>query len=126
MQAAVVEFAQNVLKLEDANSIEMDRTCKNPVISLMEEQKMVNDKGGTMRLGSYSCKLVKGSIAHEAYKSLKISERHRHRYEFNNKYKDAFAKAGLVATGINEEIDLVEIIEIPKHPWFVGVQFHRI
>jgi CTP synthase len=85
---------------------------------------MVNDKGGTMRLGSYSCKLVKGSIAHEAYKSLKISERHRHRYEFNNKYKDAFVKAGLVATGINEEIDLVEIIEIPKHPWFVGVQFH--
>lgn len=124
MQAAVVEFAQNVLKLEDANSIEMDRTCKNPVVSLMEEQKMVNDKGGTMRLGSYSCKLTKGSLAHKAYKSLRINERHRHRYEFNNKYKDAFVKAGLVATGINEEIDLVEIIEIPKHPWFVGVQFH--
>lgn len=124
MQVAIIEFAQNVLNLEDANSIEMDRTCKNPVISLMEEQKLVNEKGGTMRLGSYSCKLSKNSKAYKAYSSLKIKERHRHRYEFNNIYKEAFSKAGLIATGVNLETQLVEIIEIPKHPWFVGVQFH--
>ncbi|MDD2634734.1 MAG: CTP synthase [Bacteroidales bacterium] len=124
MQCAVIEFAQNVLNLEDANSIEMNRKCKNPVISIMEEQKMVTEKGGTMRLGSYPCKIMKGSNAHKAYQSLKINERHRHRYEFNNKYLEMFTNAGMVATGINPETKLVEIIEIPKLKWFVGVQFH--
>jgi len=124
MQCAVIEFAQNVLKLEDANSIEMNRKCKNPVISIMEEQKMVTEKGGTMRLGSYPCKLLRDSNAYRAYKTLKINERHRHRYEFNNKYQEMFSKAGMIATGVNPETELVEIIEIPKHKWFVGVQFH--
>ena len=124
MQCAVIEFAQNVLELEDANSLEMDRKCKNPVINLMEHQKMITEKGGTMRLGSYPCKLNKGTNAHKAYKSIKINERHRHRYEFNNKYLKAFEKAGMRASGINPETELVEIMEIPKHKWFVGVQFH--
>ncbi len=124
MQAAVIEFAQNVLKLENANSIEMDIKCKNPVISLMEAQKLIHEKGGSMRLGSYSCKLLKDSIAHKAYNTLKIKERHRHRYEFNNMYQEMFSKAGMIATGLNIETELIEIIEIQKHPWFVGVQFH--
>jgi CTP synthase len=124
MQMAVIEFAKNVLKLEDANSLEMDRKCKNPVINLMEEQKMVTEKGGTMRLGSYPCKLSKDSNAYNAYQTLKINERHRHRYEFNSNYEEMFVKAGMVPTGINPETELVEIVEIPKHKWFVGVQFH--
>jgi CTP synthase len=124
MQCAVIEFARNVLMLEDANSLEMDRKCKNPVINLMEEQKMVTEKGGTMRLGAYPCKLNKGSNSYKAYKTLEISERHRHRYEFNNSYLEAFEKAGMVAAGINPETQLVEIVEIPQHKWFVGVQFH--
>jgi len=124
MQISVIEFAQNVLKLEDANSLEMDRKCKNPVINLMEEQKLVTEKGGSMRLGAYPCKLLKDSIAYKAYNTPKISERHRHRYEFNNLYQEEFSKAGMIATGINPETQLVEIVEIPKHRWFVGVQFH--
>jgi CTP synthase len=124
MQCAVIEFAQNVLKLEDPNSLEMDQKCKNPVINLMEEQKMITDKGGTMRLGSYPCKLLKDSKANKAYGTLKISERHRHRFEFNNSYLEMYSKAGMIATGINPETELVEIVEIPKHKWFVGVQFH--
>jgi len=124
MQCAVIEFAQNVLHLEDANSLEMDRKCKDPVINLMEAQKMITEKGGTMRLGSYPCKLEKGSNAFNAYGTQKINERHRHRYEFNNSYKDMYAKAGMVATGINPLTELVEIVEIPEHKWFVGVQFH--
>ena len=90
----------------------------------MEEQKMITEKGGTMRLGSYPCKLLKDSKANHAYKTQKINERHRHRYEFNDQYQELFSKAGLIATGINPETNLVEIIEIPKHKWFVGVQFH--
>lgn len=124
MQCAVIEFAKNVLNLEDANSLEMDHKCANPVINLMEEQKMITEKGGTMRLGSYPCKILKDTNAHKAYGATKINERHRHRYEFNNSYQEMYSKAGMIATGINPETELVEIVEIPKHKWFVGVQFH--
>jgi len=124
MQCAVVEFARNVLKLENANSLEMDMNSKYPVINLMEDQKMITEKGGTMRLGSYPCKLTKETNAYNAYQTIKINERHRHRYEFNSEYQEMYAKAGMVATGVNPETQLVEIIEIPSHKWFVGVQFH--
>ena len=124
MQSAVIEFSRNVLGLKDANSIEMNPKTKNPVICLMENQKTIKQKGGTMRLGSYKCKIQSKSNAHKAYKCLEISERHRHRYEFNNQYKDQLEKAGLTTSGINKDNNLVEIIEIPKHKWFVGVQFH--
>jgi CTP synthase len=95
-----------------------------PVIDMMEEQKNITDLGGTMRLGSYPCKVEKGSKAYEAYKKQNIAERHRHRYEFNNKYREDFIKAGMIPTGINPDHDLIEIVEIPDHPWFVGAQFH--
>jgi len=124
MQCAVIEFARNVLGLADANSTEMVRSTQNPVIDLMETQKGIIDKGGTMRLGAYLCVIKKGTKAAQAYRKTEIHERHRHRYEFNNAYLDQFEKAGMVATGFNPETGLVEIIEIPKHPWFVGVQFH--
>jgi CTP synthase len=123
MQCAVVEFAQNVLGLS-SSSREIDNETQHPVIDLMEEQKKVEDKGGTMRLGAYSCNLEEGSFAHKAYGSTQISERHRHRYEFNSAYKDTFEKAGMKASGINLDTGLVEIIEIPNHPYFIGVQFH--
>jgi CTP synthase len=123
MQCAVVEFAQNVLGLS-SSSREIDNETQHPVIDLMEEQKKVEDKGGTMRLGAYSCSLEEGSFAHKAYGSTQISERHRHRYEFNSAYKDTFEKAGMKASGINLDTGLVEIIEIPNHPYFIGVQFH--
>ena len=102
----------------------MDPETSAPVINLMHEQKEVTDKGGTMRLGAYECYLKNKSNAYNAYKNNKISERHRHRFEFNNKYKDDLEEAGLIATGINKKNNLVEVIEIPSHPWFVGVQFH--
>ncbi len=124
MQCAVIEFARNVLGLEDANSLELDEKCANPVINLMEEQKLVTEKGGTMRLGAYPCVLTECSHAVEAYGTKEIAERHRHRYEFNNIYKEAFEKAGMIATGTNPQTNLVEIVEIPTHRWFVGVQFH--
>ncbi len=124
MQCAVIEFARNVMNLQDANSTEMKRTSSVPVIDIMEEQKKVTDKGGTMRLGAYPCRLKKKTNAHEAYQRNTIQERHRHRYEFNNNYLEDFEKAGWIATGINPETGLVEIVEIPKHKWFVGVQFH--
>ena len=124
MQSAVIEFSRNVLGLKDANSIEMNPKTKNPVICLMENQKTIKQKGGTMRLGSYKCTIQSKSNAYKAYKCLEISERHRHRYEFNNQYKDQLEKAGLTTSGINKDNNLVEIIEIPKHKWFVGVQFH--
>ena len=124
MQCAVIEFARNVLGLDDANSLEMDEKCSNPVINLMEEQKLVTEKGGTMRLGAYPCLLKEGSKAAKAYGSVEIEERHRHRYEFNNSYKEAFEAAGMIATGINPQTNLVEIVEIPANKWFVGVQFH--
>jgi CTP synthase len=124
MQIAVIEFARNVLHYTDAHSTEMNHATPYPVIDLMEQQKEVTEKGGTMRLGAYPCTLKSKSHAHAAYGSSKISERHRHRYEFNNDYLEAFEKGGMVATGINPETNLVEIVEIPSHPWFVGVQFH--
>jgi len=124
MQMAVIEFARNILHLENANSTEMDSKTAHPVISLMEEQKNITNKGGTMRLGTWDCKLEKESKVYIAYQNELITERHRHRYEFNNKYLQQLTDAGLVATGVNPKTDLVEIIEIPKHPWFVGVQYH--
>jgi CTP synthase len=124
MQCAVVEFAKNVLSIADAASSEVNPKSKNKIIDLMEEQKSITKKGGTMRLGSYQCRLAKGSLAHRIYQRQMINERHRHRYEFNNKYLDAIDKAGLKATGVNPESGLVEIIELPEHRFFIGVQFH--
>jgi CTP synthase len=123
MQCAVVEFARNVLGLE-ASSTELNPKTKNPVIDMMEEQKKISIKGGTMRLGSYTCKLKKGSKAQLAYGESTIQERHRHRYEFNNKYLDQIEAAGLKAVGINPDSNLVEVVELKDHPWFVGVQYH--
>jgi CTP synthase len=123
MQCAVIEYARNVLGLKDAHSSEMIST-KNAVIDLMESQKKVSQKGGTMRLGAYKCKLEKGSKSYTAYGKSLISERHRHRYEFNGQYLKDFEKAGMKAVGINPDNDLVEVVEIPTHPWFVGVQYH--
>ncbi len=124
MQCAVIEFARNVLGHEGAHSTEINAETEHPVIDLMEEQKSVKDKGGTMRLGAYHCQIAEDSKAVEAYLKPNISERHRHRYEFNNTYLGDFESNGMIATGINPEGSLVEIVEIPDHPWFVGVQFH--
>ncbi len=125
MQMAVIEFARNVLGLKDANSTEMDGGTDHPVISLMEAQKSVTNKGGTMRLGAWDCDIVEGTIVHKAYHGqTSISERHRHRFEFNNDYKEELENAGMLASGINRKTGLVEIIELPSHPWFVGVQYH--
>ena len=124
MQVAVIEFARNVLKMTDANSTEISEKTKFPVISMMEEQKQVSYFGGTMRLGTYKCQLKSNSKASKAYNTENINERHRHRFEFNNSYLEQFEKAGMLASGRNPETGLVEVIEIPKHPWFVGVQFH--
>lgn len=124
MQCAVVEFARNVMGLEGAHSTEINPKTRYPVIDLMEEQKSVTEKGGTMRLGSYKCELLHGSEAWRCYKKEEISERHRHRYELNNKFLTDFRNSGLIACGTNPQSGLVEIVEIPSHPWFVGVQFH--
>ncbi len=124
MQMAVIEIARNVLQLKNANSTEMDPNTKHPVINIMEDQKNITHKGGTMRLGSWDCKLSKGSLAKDVYKSDLIKERHRHRYEFNNKYKEELDHVGLKSTGVNPETGLVEIVELKDHPWFVGVQYH--
>lgn len=124
MQVAVIEFARNVLGLGHANSTEMDPATPHPVIALMEEQKKIDQMGGTMRLGSYACELKKGSKAALAYGKTKIQERHRHRYEFNNAYLEQLEAKGMIASGKNPETGLVEIIELKNHPWFVGVQFH--
>ncbi len=124
MQMAVIEFARNILHLKNANSTEMNVNTPYPVIDLMEEQKKITEKGGTMRLGAWNCKIEKNSKVYQAYNSELISERHRHRYEFNNDYLKQLTEAGLKATGVNPETGLVEIIEIPSHPWFVGVQYH--
>lgn len=123
MQCAVVEYARHVLGLE-ASSTELNAKTKNPVIDMMEEQKKITVKGGTMRLGSYDCKLKKGTKAHAAYGESLIKERHRHRYEFNNKYLESMEAAGMKAVGINPDSGLVEIVELKDHPWFVGVQYH--
>jgi CTP synthase len=124
MQAAVIEFARNVLNKPNANSTEMDGKTDYPVIDIMEEQKHVLEKGGTMRLGAYPCKLNKNSISYRAYGKEIIEERHRHRYEFNNSFNTDFVNAGMIPTGLNPDTELVEIVEIPSHKWFVGVQFH--
>lgn len=124
MQTAVVEFGRNVLKLKDCHTTEIKKGCKNPVIGLMDEQKKVKQMGGTMRLGSYPCQLDKKSQVSKAYRKNKISERHRHRYEFNNKYLKRYEKAGMKPVGINPDSGLVEIMELADHPFFVGTQFH--
>ena len=123
MQCSVIEFSRNVLGYADANSTEMDSTT-HPVIDLMEEQKGVTEKGGTMRLGGYPCALQKGTKVYAAYGKAEIVERHRHRYEFNNDYLDEFVQAGLKPVGVNPDTTLVEIVELENHPWFIGVQYH--
>jgi CTP synthase len=124
MQMAVIEFARNVLGLKDAHSTEMDTSTSHAVINMMEEQKKIRLMGGTMRLGSYPCEIKDDSLAHEIYGQTMISERHRHRYEFNNDYMEQFESNGMLASGKNPESGLVEIIEIPAHPFFIGVQYH--
>jgi CTP synthase len=124
MQCAAIEFSRNVLGHPEAHSTEFNPDTPYPVINLMEEQKNIKNMGGTMRLGAYDCKLVKDSNAYEVYKTEMISERHRHRFEFNNEYRGEFEAAGIRLAGINPQEDLVEIIELKSHPWFVGVQFH--
>lgn len=124
LQCAVIEFARNVLGYKDAHSTEMSHITKHPVIDLMEEQKGVTEKGGTMRLGGYACELIEQSRSYKTYKQKLIRERHRHRYEFNNDFLEDFEQHGMVAAGINPESNLVEIMEQPGHPWFVGTQFH--
>jgi len=124
MQMAVIEHARNVMGLKDANSIEMDEHCAEPIISIMENQKTITDMGGTMRLGAWDCDLLEGSLAHKAYGKNTISERHRHRYEFNDQYRKEVEASGLKATGINPKTGLVEVVENPDHPWFLGVQYH--
>ena len=124
MQVAVIEFFRNVCGYKNAHSREMSPSTKYPVIDLMQNQIDVVNKGGTMRLGSYPCKLQKGSNVHDAYNKTSIMERHRHRYELNNKYRNDLVSNGMSLVGCNEELDLIEIVEIKNHPWFVGVQFH--
>ena len=124
MQMAVVEFARNVCKLDDAYSAEFRDEAKSPVIHIMEDQKNVAGKGGTMRLGAYPCELIEGSLARRIYGKKQISERHRHRYEFNNSYRQLLSDAGLEISGLNPDNDLVEIVEISDHPWFLACQFH--
>lgn len=124
MQMAVIEYARNVMGLKDAHSTEMNADTKNPVIDLMEEQKKVTVKGGTMRLGAYPCTLKEGTLAYSIYGHSPISERHRHRWEFNNKYLEQFENAGMIASGKNPATGLVEVIELPDHPFFIGVQYH--
>ena len=124
MQMAVIEFSRNVLGLKNANSTEMNPETLFPVIDLMDDQKSITDKGGTMRLGSWKCNLTKDSIAGETYGNNTIEERHRHRYEYNNKYRSELEAAGLKTSGVNPDTGLVEVIEIENHPWFVGVQYH--
>ena len=124
MQCAVIEFGRNVMGYKDANSTEFKHKTKYPVISLIKEQKKVKDMGGTMRLGAYPCKIKKGTRAFSAYKREMISERHRHRYEFNNYYRKAMEKKGLVVSGVYPAKNLVEIVELKNHPYFIAVQFH--
>ena len=124
MQMAVVEFARNVLNLKDSNSAEFSTTTKNPVIHIMEEQKTVKKKGGTMRLGSYPCIIKGNTLASKVYDSEKIAERHRHRFEYNNSYKERLEKAGLICSGTSPDGNLVEIVELKNHPYFIASQFH--
>jgi CTP synthase len=124
MQIAVIEYARNVLGLKKANSTEFDANTEYPVIDIMEEQKKIKNMGGTMRLGLYDCEIVPNTLAHKLYGKTAIKERHRHRYEFNNAYREQLSGAGLQIGGVNRELDLVEIVEIPSHPYFIAGQFH--
>ncbi|MCL2229180.1 MAG: gamma-glutamyl-gamma-aminobutyrate hydrolase family protein, partial [Firmicutes bacterium] len=124
MQIAVIEFARNVAGIKGATSSEFDPTAANPVIDIMEEQKQVSTKGATMRLGLYDCKIKSGTKVAKLYGKTDIKERHRHRFEFNNKYREQLEKAGLKIVGVNEDADLVEIIELPNHKYYVASQFH--
>ena len=124
MQLAVIEFARNVCGIRDANSTEFAPTTKNPIIDLMADQKSIINMGGTLRLGNYECKIERGTLAYKDYKQTTILERHRHRYEFNNKYRQILEKNGMVFSGINEKANLVEIIELPNHKHFIACQFH--
>ncbi len=124
MQMAAIEFARNVLGIKDADSTEMNESTLNPVIDMMEEQKKITIKGGTMRLGSYPCEIKEDTLAYSIYDTTTINERHRHRWEFNNKYLERFEQAGMIASGINLQTGLVEIIELSNHPFFIGVQYH--
>jgi CTP synthase len=124
LQIAVIEFCRNVLKLKGANSTEFEPNAVDPVINIMEEQKEIIDKGATMRLGSYECALQPGSLARKAYGEETVRERHRHRYEVNNAYVGALQRGGMMVSGINPRRNLVEIVELKKHPWFLAVQFH--
>ena len=124
MQVAVIEFARNVLNFEGADSTEMNEVTKYPVIDLMEEQKGITNMGGTMRLGSFACEVKKGTKLFDAYKKDLIFERHRHRYEFNDKYLEQFEEKGFKAVGTNPDTGLVEAMQLDQHPWFVGVQYH--
>ena len=124
MQCACIEFSRNVLGHKKGNSTEFDKNTPYPIIDLMKEQKEIKNKGGTMRLGSYKCSLEKGSHINKIYKNIDIKERHRHRYEFNNSFKKEFNDNGMLTTGINNKLNLVEVIELNNHPWFIGTQFH--
>ena len=124
MQMAVVEYARHVLGLTGAHTSEVDPNTPYPVIDLMPDQQHIDEKGGTMRLGKYPCRLSRDSVAFAAYGEENIFERHRHRYEFNNAYRDLFVEGGMRIGGVNPDRDLVEIVELPNHPWFVGVQYH--
>ena len=124
MQTMSIEFARNVLGHADANSTEIDPNTSYNVVDIMDEQKNILDLGGSMRLGAYKCKLKKGSKVFDIYQKENISERHRHRYEFNNAYKEEFENNGMICSGMNEESNLVEIIELTSHKWYIGVQFH--
>src|SRR5262249_35565837 len=124
LQCAAIEFARNVVNLEDADSTEVSPDCRHPIVCLLDEQFDITDMGGTMRLGSYPCQLTEGSKAHQAYGSLLVHERHRHRYEFNNQYRQQFAAHGMVFSGTSPDGKLVEVMELSGHPWFVAVQCH--
>jgi CTP synthase len=124
MQCAVIEFARHVLKLPHANSSEFNQNTPDAVIAMMADQIKIQDMGGTMRLGAYPCKVEKGTKTYQAYKQVQIHERHRHRYEFNNFYRDRMKAKGMKLSGLSPDGDLVEMIELANHPWFVGVQFH--
>ena len=124
MQMAVIEFSRNVLGLKEANSTEMNPATPHPVIDLMDEQKNIKDLGGTMRLGAWDCQLKEGSLIHQVYKATLIAERHRHRYELNNKYIENLEAKNMLCSGVNSKTKLVEVVELPDHPWFVGVQYH--
>ncbi len=124
MQIATIEFARNICGLKEANSTEFNKATKHPVISLLEEQERIVNLGATMRLGAYPCKVQKKTKSFKAYNNEEIAERHRHRYEFNDSYKNIMKEHGMFFAGLNEKQDLVEIVELPDHPWFVGCQFH--